>query len=617
MCGIVGYIGPREAQDVLLSGLAKLEYRGYDSAGIAVLANHTITVEKRKGELANLEQALADHPLAGHVGIGHTRWATHGQPSDKNAHPHLGPEGKIAVVHNGIIENYQSLKETYLKDHTFKSETDTEVVAHLIELFYDGDLFAAVQRALAVITGSYALVVMAVDEPDRIIATRKNSPLVIGLGDGETIIASDVPAMLAYTRRCIYLDSGEIAQVYADHVDVTDLAGTEQHLMVDEIQWDAQSAEKGGYDHFMIKEIFEQIETFGSVLAGRIEEDHVVLDDINIDKATIEKWHQIYIVACGTAYHAGLVGKTILEKTLKIPVFVEVASEFRYREPMLDENTLVIVISQSGETADTLEGAREAKAAGASVLAITNVVGSSIARESDMVVYLWAGPEISVASTKAYTSMLIALYLIGFYFGDVAGRVDEAEMQTMLRALEALPEQAEEILAPENIDRIKAIAAEYKDAKDLFYIGRGMDWAVAQEGALKLKEISYIHAEAYAAGELKHGTLALISDETPVISVALQQKTFDKTMSNTEEMISRMVDENGDVSGAKVLAVVQKGQQNISAKIHHVIEIPVCPDFISPVLAAIPLQLIAYFTALVRGCNIDKPRNLAKSVTVE
>lgn len=617
MCGIVGYIGSREAQDVLLSGLAKLEYRGYDSAGIAVLADHTITVEKRKGELANLEQALADHPLAGHVGIGHTRWATHGQPSDKNAHPHLGPEGKIAVVHNGIIENYQSLKETYLKDHTFKSETDTEVVAHLIELFYDGDLFAAVQRALAVITGSYALVVMAVDEPDRIIATRKNSPLVIGLGDGETIIASDVPAMLAYTRRCIYLDSGEIAQVYADHVDVTDLAGTEQHLMVDEIQWDAQSAEKGGYDHFMIKEIFEQIETFGSVLAGRIEEDHVVLDDINIDKATIEKWHQIYIVACGTAYHAGLVGKTILEKTLKIPVFVEVASEFRYREPMLDENTLVIVISQSGETADTLEGAREAKAAGASVLAITNVVGSSIARESDMVVYLWAGPEISVASTKAYTSMLIALYLIGFYFGDVFGRVDEAEMQTMLRALEALPEQAEEILAPENIDRIKAIAAEYKDAKDLFYIGRGMDWAVAQEGALKLKEISYIHAEAYAAGELKHGTLALISDETPVISVALQQKTFDKTMSNTEEMISRMVDENGDVSGAKVLAVVQKDQQNISAKIHHVIEIPVCPDFISPVLAAIPLQLIAYFTALVRGCNIDKPRNLAKSVTVE
>ena len=423
--------------------------------------------------------------------------------------------------------------------------------------------------------------------------------------------------MLNYTRRCVYLDNGELAQVYADHVVVTDLAGVEQHPMVDEIQWDAQSAEKGGYDHFMIKEIFEQIDTFKNVLSGRIQEGHVVLDDIVVDQAAIESWRQIYIVACGTAYHAGLVGKTILEKTLKIPVFVEVASEFRYREPMLDENTLVIVISQSGETADTLEGVREAKAAGAAVLAITNVVGSSIARESDMVVYLWAGPEISVASTKAYTSMLIALYLIGFYFGDLAGRVDEAQMQTMLQALEQLPVQAEEILAPENIARIHAIAKEYKEAKDLFYIGRGMDWAVAQEGALKLKEISYIHAEAYAAGELKHGTLALISDETPVISVALQQKTFDKTMSNTEEMISRMVDENGDISGAKVLAVVQKGQQNVSAKIHHVIELPVCPDFISPVLAAIPLQLIAYFTALERGCNIDKPRNLAKSVTVE
>lgn len=617
MCGIVGYIGPREAQDVLLGGLEKLEYRGYDSAGIAVLNDCSIKVEKRRGELKNLRDALAEHPLTGHLGIGHTRWATHGQPSDKNAHPHLGPNGKIAVVHNGIIENYQHLKATYLKDHEFKSETDTEVVAHLIELFYEGDLFAAVQRALSVITGSYALAVLCTDEPERMIVTRKNSPLVIGLGDGETIVASDVPAMLAYTRRCIYLESGEIAQVYADHVVVTDLAGNEHHPIVDEIQWDAQSAEKGGFPHFMIKEIYEQVETFKRVLSGRVRKDHAVLEDIDIDKETIEKWHQIYIVACGTAYHAGLVGKTILEKTLKIPVFVEVASEFRYREPMLDENTLVIVISQSGETADTLEGAREAKQAGASVLAITNVVGSSIARESDMVVYLWAGPEISVASTKAYTSMLIALYLIGFYFGDVSGRVEREHCESLMRALEALPDQAAEMLADEKVAQIHEIAKEYVNAKDLFYIGRGMDWAVAQEGALKLKEISYIHAEAYAAGELKHGTLALISDETPVISVALQQKTFDKTMSNTEEMISRMVDENGQISNAKVLAVVQKGQTNISDKIHHVVEIPVCPDFISPVLAAIPLQLIAYFTALERGCNIDKPRNLAKSVTVE
>lgn len=617
MCGIVGYIGPREAQDVLLSGLEKLEYRGYDSAGIAVLNDHKIKLEKRKGELHNLSDVLKTCPLEGHLGIGHTRWATHGQPSDKNAHPHLGPEGKIAVVHNGIIENYQYLKETYLQGHTFKSETDTEVVAHLIELFYQGDFYSAVQRTLAVITGSYALVVMCSDHPDQIIVSRKNSPLVIGLGDGENIVASDVPAMLQYTRRCIYLESGEIAQVYADRVVVTDLAGNVQNPIVDEIEWDAQSAEKGGYPHFMIKEIYEQIETFKQVLSGRIHADHIELEGINLTKEDVCKWRQVYIVACGTAYHAGLVGKTILEKTLKIPVFVEVASEFRYREPMMDEHTLVIVISQSGETADTLEGAREAKTSGATVLAITNVVGSSIARESDMVVYLWAGPEISVASTKAYTSMLIALYIIGFYLGDVSERIHLSEHEPMLRALEKLPEQAAELLSQERVSQIVEIAKEYVNVNDIFYIGRGMDWAIAQEGALKLKEISYIHAEAYAAGELKHGTLALISSETPVITVALQKKTFDKTMSNTEEMISRMTDQNGNISNAKVLAVVQEGQKNVSEKIDHIIEIPECPDFIAPVLAAIPLQLIAYFTALERGCNIDKPRNLAKSVTVE
>lgn len=617
MCGIVGYIGPREAQDVLLSGLEKLEYRGYDSAGIAVLNDHKIKLEKRRGELHNLSDVLKSCPLEGHIGIGHTRWATHGQPSDKNAHPHLGPEGKIAVVHNGIIENYQYLKETYLQGHVFKSETDTEVVAHLIELFYQGDLYSAVQRTLAVITGSYALVVMCSDCPDQIIVSRKNSPLVIGLGDGENIVASDVPAMLQYTRRCIYLESGEIAQIYADKVVVTDLAGNVQNPIVDDIEWDAQSAEKGGYPHFMIKEIYEQIETFKQVLSGRVHADHIELEGIHLTKEDVCKWRQIYIVACGTAYHAGLVGKTILEKTLKIPVFVEVASEFRYREPMMDEHTLVIVISQSGETADTLEGAREAKSAGATVLAITNVVGSSIARESDMVVYLWAGPEISVASTKAYTSMLIALYIIGFYLGDVSERIHLSEHEPMLRALEKLPEQAAELLSQERVSQIVEIAKEYVNAKDIFYIGRGIDWAVAQEGALKLKEISYIHAEAYAAGELKHGTLALISSETPVITVALQKKTFDKTMSNTEEMISRMTDQDGNISNAKVLAVVQEGQKNVSEKIDHIIEIPECPDFIAPVLAAIPLQLIAYFTALERGCNIDKPRNLAKSVTVE
>lgn len=617
MCGIVGYIGPRMAQDVLLDGLAKLEYRGYDSAGIAVLNDSKISVEKHKGVLNNLKEAVEKHPLEGHIGIGHTRWATHGQPSDKNAHPHLGPEGKIAVVHNGIIENYLYLKETYLKGHTFKSQTDTEVVAHLIEMFYEGDLYSAIQRTLAVITGSYALVVMCADCPDQIIVSRKNSPLVIGIGEGENIIASDVPAVLPYTKKCVYLESGEIAQIYADHIVVTDLAGNEQRPVVDEITWDVESAEKGGYPHFMIKEIYEQVETFKQVLSGRVNVDHIELDGIDLTADEISKWRQIYIVACGTAYHAGLVGKTILEKTLKVPVFVEVASEFRYREPMLDENTLVIVISQSGETADTLEGAREAKQAGAKVLAITNVVGSSIARESDMVVYLWAGPEISVASTKAYTAMLIALYIIGLYFGDVVGKIDLREQQPLLRALEKLPEQAAALLEQENVARIQEIAREYVHTEDIFYIGRGMDWAVAQEGALKLKEISYIHAEAYAAGELKHGTLALITDETPVIVIALQQKTFEKTMSNAEEMISRMTDEEGNLKNAKVLAVVQEGQKNVSEKITHVIEIPECPDFISPVLAAVPLQLIAYFTALERGCDIDKPRNLAKSVTVE
>lgn len=608
MCGIVGYIGHKEAQNIILDGLSKLEYRGYDSAGMAILENNNIVVEKKMGRLQNLKDAVEATPLKGSIGIGHTRWATHGEPSDVNSHPHTGPKNKVAVVHNGIIENYQYLKDTYLSGHTFKSQTDTEVIAHLIELFYQGDLYQAVQKTLAVVTGAYALVVLCADHPDEIIVSRKDSPLVIGLGDNENFIASDVPAILAYTRQCIYLESGQIARIRANEVIVTDLAGNEKNPIIDDIKWDAQSAEKGGYPHFMIKEIFEQPETFKQVLSGRIHSDHIELEDIDLSQEEVENWHQIYIVACGTAYHSGLVGKTVLEKTLKIPVFVEVASEFRYREPMLDEHSLVIVISQSGETADTLEGMRAAKKSGAKVLAITNVVGSAIAREADMVVYLWAGPEISVASTKAYTSMLIALYIIGLYLGDVSKRSPLAEHEEVLRALEVLPEQAAELLKEENVNRIADLAKTYKNVNDLFYIGRGMDWAVAQEGALKLKEISYIHAEAYAAGELKHGTLALITEETPVIAIALQQNTFGKTMSNAEEVIARK---------AEVLAIVQQGQAHINDKIKHVIQIPACPDFISPVLAAIPLQLIAYFTAEERGCDIDKPRNLAKSVTVE
>jgi glucosamine--fructose-6-phosphate aminotransferase (isomerizing) len=608
MCGIVGYIGDRNAQDVLLDGLDRLKYRGYDSAGIATLDNGRIFVEKKEGALTVLEDAVKGHPLAGHMGIGHTRWATHGKPSDRNAHPHVGPKGKIAIVHNGIIENYQYLKETYLQKEHFTSDTDSEVVAHLIEKFYNGDLYSAVQRTLAVITGAYSLVVLSADDPDEIIATRKDSPLVIGLGEGENFVASDVPAILPYTRRCVYLESGQVARITKDKVTITDLAGNEKRPVVDEIQWDVKSAEKGGYPHFMIKEIFEQPEAFRSVISGRIGVDYVSLDGIDLTKEDVCNWHAIYIVACGTAYHSGLIGKHILERSLGLPVSVEVASEFRYRDPMLDEHSLVIVISQSGETADTLEGLRLAKRKGATVMAITNVVGSAISREADMVVYLWAGPEISVASTKAYTAMLIALYIIGLYLGSTSGHIDLKEHQDLLRGLEALPAQAEELLEDETVAKIANLATKYKDVEDLFYIGRGMDWAVAQEGALKLKEISYIHAEAYAAGELKHGTLALITEQTPVIAIALQQNTFDKTMSNIEEVIARK---------AKVLTIVQKGQKNVNDKIDDIIEIPDCSDFLSPVLAAIPLQLIAYFIARERGCDIDMPRNLAKSVTVE
>lgn len=608
MCGIVGYIGHREAQDVLLEGLEKLKYRGYDSSGIAILNDNVIQLAKKQGELSNLENCVAKAPFKGEVGIGHTRWATHGKPSDNNAHPHLGPKGKIAIVHNGIIENYQYLKETYLEGHTFKSETDSEVVAHLIEKFYEGDLYSAVQRTLGVITGAYALVVLCADHPDEIIVTRKDSPLVIGLGENENFVASDVPALLSYTRRCIYLESGQMARITADKVVVTDLAGNEKNPIEDYIEWDAQSAEKGGFPHFMIKEIFEQPEAFRRVLSGRIHADHIELDNIVLTKEEVSRWKQVYIVACGTAYHSGLIGKSLLEKALGIPVSVEVASEFRYRDPMLDDSSLIIVISQSGETADTIEALRVAKKCGSKVLAITNVVGSAIAREADMVVYLWAGPEISVASTKAYTSMLLALYLIGLYLGDVAGTINLSEDSSVLRELEGLSEKAEEILQDDNMHKMLKIAQGFVNTENLFYIGRGMDWAVAQEGALKLKEISYIHAEAYAAGELKHGTLALITEETPVIAIALQEKTYGKTMSNIEEVIAR---------NAKVLAIIKASQTLGNDKITQVFRIPDCSDLLAPVLAAIPLQVIAYFTAEQRGCEIDTPRNLAKSVTVE
>ncbi len=608
MCGIVGYIGTRRAEDVVLHGLEKLEYRGYDSAGLALVDDGKLYIAKEAGKLSNLSEAVRKNPLPGQVGIGHTRWATHGKPSVRNTHPHTGPSGRIAVVHNGIIENHMNLRETYLQDAEFKSETDSEVVAHLLDRFYEGDILEAVKKVIGLMEGAFALVVLCADEPDRLIVCRKESPIVIGLGEHENFVASDVPALLSYTRRCIYLDSGQIAEVTAETVRVMNAAGELQKPEINEILWDEQSAEKGGYEHFMIKEIYEQPETFQRVMSGRVDEDSVHFDEFNMTAEQIANWNKIYVVACGTAYHAGLTGQTILEKTLGIPVSVEVASEFRYRDPMVDEHTLCIVVSQSGETADTMAALREAKEKGATILAITNVVGSAISREADMVIYLWAGPEISVASTKAYTSMLIAFYMLGLYMGDVAGSFKIADHRDMLDALRGLPKQAEAVLSDEMVEVIKKTADSIKDAEHIFYVGRGLDWPIAQEGALKLKETSYIHAEAYAAGELKHGTMALITTETPVIGVALQQNLFDKTMSNLQGMLAR---------GAQIISVVKEDQTEIDEGAGELIKIPTCPDFLAPVLSALPLQLLAYYTAYARGCNIDQPRNLAKSVTVE
>ena len=606
MCGIVGYIGEKQAEDILLGGLKKLEYRGYDSAGVAIIDDGHLGIAKKSGKLDVLVDALASSPLKGVIGIGHTRWATHGRPTDNNAHPHKSPNGKIAIVHNGIIENFQELKNTYLANHTFASETDTEVVAHLLEKFYEGNLEETVDKVLSLIKGSYALVIISQDEPDKIIVSRMDSPLIIGLGQGENFVASDVPALLAHTRKCIYMESGQRAILTKEVVTIKDENNQVVEMPVHDIAWDEQSAEKGGYDHFMIKEIHEQPEAFNKTLANRIQDGKVVMDEFSLTKETVEKFKMIYIVACGTAYHAGLVGKTYLERTLGLPVFVEVASEFRYRNPMIDESTLVIFISQSGETADTMAALREAKKKGAKTLAITNVVGSALSREADEVTYLHAGPEISVASTKAYTTMLVSLCLVALYLGDMTGRFDEAEAKTVIASLKTLSEMAKTLLTEEKIATLAKLGKGLEKVDNLFYIGRGLDWAVAQEGALKLKEISYIHAEAYAAGELKHGTLALITKETPVIAIALQKSTYDKAMSNIEEVVARE---------ASVILFVEEGR-DIHMKAP-TIYIPQADDMILPILSAIPLQILAYYTAKARKCEIDQPRNLAKSVTVE
>ena len=610
MCGIVGYIGFNQASDFLLDGMAKLEYRGYDSAGIAVIGpENAIKIQKKVGRLANLEAIVKADPNEGTVGIGHTRWATHGRPSDMNAHPHSSEDGKFAVVHNGIIENYMPLKEELLeKGYHFKSETDTEVVAHLLEDMYDGDFVSTVRRMLARVDGAYALEIICADEPDKIICTKKENPLVIGLGKGENFVASDIPAIINYTRDTYILSDGELAIVTRDNVSVYDREGNAIDKEVFHVSWNAEAAEKGGYEHFMLKEIHDQPKAVRDTFGTHISEDGktVHFEELNWTADDVVAFNKILIVACGTAYHAGLVTKQYIENLARIPVSVEIASEYRYSNPLTDDKTLCIVISQSGETSDTLAALKEAKRHGAKSLAITNVVGSSISREADNTVYTWAGPEISVASTKAYTTQLVAGLLFAVYLGQLNGKIDPALGEEILCGVKNLPTLIHEIFEVD--EDMKAFAKHYGFKSDAFFLGRAIDYAVAMEGALKLKEISYIHAEAYAGGELKHGTLALIEEGVPVIALATQEDVYDKMISNIREVKARE---------AVVIGIGMKGDEELSKHVDHTIYVPRANKFIAPILAVVPLQLLAYYAAITRGADVDKPRNLAKSVTVE
>lgn len=609
MCGIVGYVGDRQAAEFLLDGLSKLEYRGYDSAGIAVYDGKNIRVEKSVGRLAALRDKIKGNAPAGSLGIGHTRWATHGRPSDVNSHPHTDCYGDFAIVHNGIIENYLSLKEELIaKGHVFKSETDTEVVVHLLEEVYSGDFVAAVRAVLERIEGSYALVFMSRRHPDMLVCTKQDNPLIIGLGEGENFIASDIPAIISKTRRTYILADGEVAIVRKDAVEVTNHLGAPVPKKVFEVTWNAEAAEKGGYEHFMLKEIHEQPKAVRDTMSQRITSDKnaVSFEELAWDADYLNSFNKIYIVACGTAYHAGLVGKYYIEKLARVLVEVDVASEFRYRDPIVDAHTLLIVVSQSGETSDTLAALKESKRRGAKTLAITNVVGSSIAREADQVVYTWAGPEIAVASTKAYTTQLVLFFMLALYMAEIKKSIAAERTAELVAQLHEIPAQVSEILS--DVDPIKTFAKQYGFNEDVFYIGRGLDYAVSLEGALKLKEISYIHAEAYAAGELKHGTLALIVEGVPVIALATQRNVYEKTLSNIKEVKAR---------DAVVIGIAAEGDTELEKYVDHVMHVPASDEFIMPILSVIPLQLLAYYAAITRGCDVDKPRNLAKSVTVE
>ena len=609
MCGIVGYVGTDHAKEKIIDGLKRLEYRGYDSAGIALPINGKIEIRKHVGEIKNLEKIIGDPEFDSSVGIGHTRWATHGVPSDLNAHPHGNEDNSIAIVHNGIIENYQELKEWLINEKGvhFKSETDSEVIAHLIGMFYDGDLHEAVNKAVAEMRGAYAICAIAAAEPDKIVAVRKDAPLVAGIGKGFNFIASDIPALLKYVREVYLIENNETVVLTKDDITIYNEKGQKVKRDVFHVTWDADAAEKEGYEHFMLKEIHEQPKGIFETLNRRLNDDGSInLDGISMTKEDIENFNKVYIVACGTAYHAGLVGKMVIEKMARVPVEVDVASEFRYRDPFVDENTLFIAISQSGETLDTLAALREAKRKGARVLSVVNVVGSSVARESDDVFYTWAGPEIAVASTKAYTTQLICMYLIGLYMGSTKGTIEKDYYDKVLGELKLLPDKVEALLGQE--DAIAALAKKYYSKEQVFFIGRGLDSGVSYEGSLKLKEISYINSFAIAAGELKHGTIALMEADTLVFALATQDFLYEKMVSNVEEIKAR---------GARVIGVAKEGRKEIESVADEVIYVPYCIDEVSPVLAVIPLQIFAYYVAKERECNIDKPKNLAKSVTVE
>lgn len=608
MCGIVGYIGQQQAAPILLDGLAKLEYRGYDSAGIAVFDGEKINMTKAKGRLKVLEEITHDgRTMPGILGIGHTRWATHGEPSDVNAHPHLNKDGSIAVVHNGIIENYLKLKKKLVnKGYEFISDTDTEVIAHLLDYYYDGNPLRAITKVMHRMEGSYALGIVFKDFPDELYAVRKDSPLIVGHTANGSIIASDVPAVLKYTRDVYFIENEEIVRMEKDSMEFFNVDEERIEKESVHIEWDVDAAEKGGYEHFMLKEMYEQPKAITDTFSPRIKGNEIVIEELNMSDEDIRAVKKLMIVACGSAYHAGVTGKYVFEGMARIPVEVDLASEFRYRDPILEEGTLVIVISQSGETADSLAALRESQERGAKVLGIVNVVGSSIAREADNVMYTWAGPEIAVATTKAYSCQLIALYLLAVKFAKVRGEISDAQVKDYIEDLKRLPDQVELLL--NNKNRIQKFANRYLAAKDVFFIGRGIDYAISLEGSLKLKEISYIHSEAYAAGELKHGTISLIEEGTLVTAVLTQEDLFKKMISNIVEVRTR---------GAFVLAVTTEGNDEVKKAADYVIYIPRTNRFFTNSLAIIPLQLFGYYISVGRGCDVDKPRNLAKSVTVE